>query len=118
MGSRIAHDIPGPSRPVEPERMHPHKLAIILPGCAALVEADWQEAPLHPPLQPYHLVVSDAVLEKACGAPRTGYVFGCAVRIPSEHVCLVSTKPQPAAWVVVHEYTDCNGWDHGPVRKQ
>jgi hypothetical protein len=88
--------------------------ALALPGCAALVESDWQDHPSHAPLRPLHLVIADASMDRACGRHPSRYVYGCAVRIPSEGVCLVYTRAQPAAWILEHEYKHCDGWDHGP----
>jgi hypothetical protein len=88
-------------------------VALALPGCSALVEQDWHESPEHPPLTPYHLVVSDEGMEKACGSHPWMHVFGCAVRVPSENACFVYTRSQPAAWLIEHENRHCGGWDHG-----
>ena len=87
--------------------------ALALPGCATLVESDWQEQPSHSALRPYHLVVSDADLDNACQRSPGTYVFGCAVRIPSERMCLIYTRAHPAEWIMVHERRHCDGWDHG-----
>lgn len=92
--------------------------ASALPGCAALVEHDWNERPSQVPLPPYHLVISEADMERACGSRPWRHVFACAVRIPSEHVCLVYTRAQPAAWIIEHERKHCEGWDHGPARSE
>ena len=92
--------------------------ALALPGCAALVENDWDANASHPPLRPYHVVISDAEIDHACGTRPGMYMFGCAVRIDSENLCLVYTRPQPAAWIMVHEYKHCNGWNHGQLRGQ
>lgn len=93
---------------------HAWLAALALPGCTALVENDWHERATHPALRPYHLVVSDADMERACGVHRRGYVFGCALRIPADNLCLIYTRPQPAAWILAHEQWHCDGWDHGP----
>jgi hypothetical protein len=88
--------------------------ALALPGCAALVANDWHDAASHQALPPFHLVVSDADMQHACGDHR-GYVFGCAVRIPSERVCLIYTRARPAVWILEHERKHCDGWDHHPT---
>jgi len=93
-------------------------VALALPGCAALAESDWDAQALHPPLRPYHVVIFDAEMDHACGVRPGSYTYGCAVRIVSENLCLVYTRPEPAAWIMVHEYKHCNGWDHGQVRRQ
>ena len=93
-------------------------VALALPGCAALVDDDWDALPSQPPLRPYHVVIPDAEMEHACGARPFTYMYGCAVRIESENLCLVYTRPQPAAWIMVHEYKHCNGWDHGRARAE
>jgi hypothetical protein len=87
--------------------------ASLLPGCA-VPHYDWQERPSRASLPPYHLVVSDADMERTCGSRPWAYVFGCAVRLPSERVCLVYTRARPAAWIIEHEHRHCDGWDHGP----
>ena len=91
---------------------------LALPGCAALAQEQWQQKPSHPPMRPYHLIVPDADMEKACGSGPWHYVYGCAVRIASERVCLIYTRSEPAAWIMEHERKHCAGWDHGPVRTQ
>ena len=95
---------------------HAWLAALALPGCAALVEDDWQGRATHPALPPYHLVVSDADMENACGAHPWAYVFGCALRLPAEHVCLIYTRPKAAAWILAHEQRHCDGWDHAAER--
>ena len=91
--------------------------AVCLPGCAALVENDWHDAPTQPALRPYHVVIADAQMDHACGRVPWGYVFGCAVRIPSERLCLIYTRAEPAPWILAHERRHCDGWDHGPVQR-
>ena len=86
--------------------------ALALQGCAALSGNDWEGRATHAALRPYHIVISDADMEHACGADRLRYVFGCALRIPAERICLIYTRPQPAAWILAHEQRHCDGWDH------
>jgi hypothetical protein len=90
-------------------------IALGLQGCAALVESDWRESATHPPLRAYHLVVSDVQIEHACGSHPGSYVFGCALRLPSEGVCIIYTRRDPPQWLLMHEHRHCDGWDHGPV---
>jgi len=116
----MPHGVDGPARTATDGGAevirHALLAACALPGCAALAEHDWHERPSQAPLPPYHLVVSEADLETACGSRPWTHVFGCAVRIPSEHVCLVYTRAQPAAWIIEHERKHCEGWDHGQAR--
>ena len=91
--------------------------ALSLPGCAALVESDWHESASHAALPAYHLVVSDAQIDSACGRVAAGYVFGCAIRLPSEHACIIYTRRDPAQWILAHERRHCDGWDHGAAQR-
>jgi hypothetical protein len=86
--------------------------SLALSGCASMAEYDWQQRPSHPALRPYHLVIPEAVMDNACGRPPHGYVAGCAVRIPSENLCLIYTRARPAGWLMAHERRHCEGWDH------
>ena len=86
---------------------------LALPGCAAMVEADWQEHPSHAPLQSYHIELPDAQLGRACGERPGQYVFGCALLIPSDRICIILTRAHPAEWIMQHEQRHCDGWDHG-----
>jgi hypothetical protein len=52
-------------------------------------------------------------MERACGRHQDRYVYGCAVRLASEHACLIYTREQPASWILAHERRHCDGWDHG-----
>jgi hypothetical protein len=91
--------------------------ALALPGCAALVDADWQDHPAYTPLPARHLIVADADIEAACGPHPGQYVYGCAVRLASENVCLIYSRADPADWIMEHERRHCEGWDHGPVKR-
>jgi hypothetical protein len=92
-------------------------VALALQGCAALPGGDWHESPSHPPLRAYHLVVSDAQMQAACGVHPGLHVFGCAVRLASEGVCVIYTRRDPPAWLLTHEHKHCDGWDHAAVER-
>ena len=88
--------------------------ALLLQGCGEMaVRADWLTEANHPALRPYLVEVSPEKLASACGdAPAMG-LYGCAVRVPDERLCIIYTTPHPEKWVVAHEEHHCDGWDHG-----
>ena len=92
--------------------------ALALPGCATLVESNWQSTASHAALPAYHIVVSDVQMESACGRHQSAYVFGCAIRLPSEHACVIFTRRDPAQWILAHERRHCDGWDHGTAQRK
>lgn len=87
---------------------------LVLQGCgAAGVRADWLTQATHGALRPFHVEVSAEKLASACGdAPAMG-LYGCAVRIPDERLCVIYTTPHPESWVMAHEQRHCDGFDHG-----
>jgi hypothetical protein len=89
--------------------------AVFLPGCAGLVQDDWQPQPSHPPLAEHHIQISQADVERVCGK-RGLHVYGCALRVAEARVCLIYTPPNPPEWLMVHERKHCAGWDHGPAQ--
>ena len=89
-------------------------LGMALQGCgAAMVRDDWLPHPTHPALKPHHVEVAGADLQGVCGA-YPGVLYGCALRVPADGLCIIFTGPRPAAWVMAHERRHCDGWDHGP----
>jgi hypothetical protein len=88
--------------------------ALGLPGCAALVQDDWNEAPTHPPLPWRHFELPASDLARTCRIAANFRVYGCAYRVVDARICIIYTGPSPAAWVMEHERKHCAGWDHGP----
>ena len=88
--------------------------AFALTGCAATVREDWGPEPRFPELPAYHFEVAESDLPRVCGAhPAGGRVLGCALRHFADGLCIIYTRPRPAAWLLDHERRHCAGWDHG-----
>ena len=91
--------------------------ASILPGCATMVENDWHDRPTHASLPAHHVEVPAAELTRHCGEHPGKRLHGCAIRVVDARVCIIYTRPQPAAWLLEHERKHCAGWDHGPQNR-
>lgn len=89
--------------------------ALLLPGCATIVQDDWHASPGHPPLPAEHFEVSDKDLPRLCGNYPGMKLHGCAIRVVDARVCIIYTAPRPAAWLMEHERKHCAGFDHGPA---
>jgi hypothetical protein len=94
-------------------------LGMALPGTATAffglgVASDWQATPAHKPLPAMHFVVPEGDLARVCGTHPGAVTYGCALRVPEAHVCLVYTANDPPRWLMEHERKHCAGWDHGP----
>lgn len=86
---------------------------LMLQGCGALlVQESWLDAPTHAALRPFHIELSEEELPRACGNAPALKLYGCAVRVQQDRVCIIYTTPKPAGWVMDHERLHCAGWDH------
>ena len=87
--------------------------SIGLPGCAAMIQQDWHDAPTHAALTPYHVEVPESDLRRVCQGHPAMRTYGCAFRHFADGLCIIYTGPKPAPWLIDHERKHCAGWDHG-----
>ena len=92
-------------------------VAVALSACGGIgVQADWEERPSHPALEPVLVEVPASKLRETCGDYPGMYLHGCARRDYEMRTCFIYTAPRPPAWLLEHERKHCAGYDHGTPR--